>query len=73
MLLSGSFSLSALQEQGMTLKKAQRRIMDILNTLGLSNTVMRLIERRSHQDKILFWVLVAVTLILFWGIWRLFH
>lgn len=57
----------------MTLKKAQRRIMDVLNTLGLSNTVMRLIERRSHQDKILFWVLVAVTLILFWGIWRFFH
>ncbi|CAH8464039.1 unnamed protein product [Schistosoma intercalatum] len=72
-LISGSFSLSALQEQGMTLKKAQRRIMDVLNTLGLSNTVMRLIERRSHQDKILFWVLVAVTLILFWGIWRFFH
>ncbi|TNN11850.1 Serine/threonine-protein kinase Nek10 isoform 1 [Schistosoma japonicum] len=51
MLVSGSFSLSALQEQGMTLKSAQRRIMDVLNTLGLSNTVMRLIERRSHQDK----------------------
>ncbi|KAH8851782.1 Golgi SNAP receptor complex member 2 [Schistosoma japonicum] len=73
MLVSGSFSLSALQEQGMTLKSAQRRIMDVLNTLGLSNTVMRLIERRSHQDKVLFWVLVVVTLVLFWGIWRFFH
>nr|CAH8832034.1 unnamed protein product [Trichobilharzia regenti] len=73
MLTSGSFSLSALKEQGMTLKKAQRRVMDVLNTLGLSNTVMRLIERRSHQDRILFWVLVVATLILFWGIWRFFH
>ncbi|CAH8459554.1 unnamed protein product [Heterobilharzia americana] len=73
MLASGAFSLSALREQGMTLKKAQRRVMDVLNTLGLSNTVMRLIERRTHQDKILFWVLIVATLILFFGIWRFFH
>ncbi len=28
-------------------------MLDISNTLGLSNTVMRMIESRSRQDKII--------------------
>ena len=28
---------------------AHRRMLDVINTLGLSNTVMRLIEKRSTQ------------------------
>lgn len=31
----------------------QKRILDIANMLGLSNTVMRLIEKRAFQDKYL--------------------
>ncbi|CAL8096347.1 unnamed protein product [Calicophoron daubneyi] len=73
MLASGSASLAALKEQGMTMKGAHRRVLDLLNTLGLSNTVMRLIERRTHQDKVIFWLLVVVTLLSMWGIWRFFH
>ncbi|KAF7256614.1 hypothetical protein EG68_09492 [Paragonimus skrjabini miyazakii] len=73
MLASGSASLVALKEQGMTLKSAHRRVLDLLNTLGLSNTVMRLIERRTHQDKVLFWLLAGVSLFLMWLIWRYLH
>uniref|UniRef100_A0A1B6DPV0 Golgi SNAP receptor complex member 2 n=2 Tax=Clastoptera arizonana TaxID=38151 RepID=A0A1B6DPV0_9HEMI len=51
MLLSGSGILENLRDQRNTLKGAHRRIMDIANTLGLSNTTMRLIERRAYQDK----------------------
>ncbi|CAH8448378.1 unnamed protein product [Dicrocoelium dendriticum] len=69
-LMSGAASLASLKEQGLTLKGAQRRVLDLINTLGLSNTVMRLIERRTHQDKILFWLLAAVTLFLMYVIWR---
>ncbi|KAI2583632.1 golgi SNAP receptor complex member 2, partial [Homo sapiens] len=29
----------------------QKKILDIANMLGLSNTVMRLIEKRAFQDK----------------------
>ena len=28
---------------------AQRKVLDIMNTLGLSNTVMRLTEKRTEQ------------------------
>ena len=38
------------------IKGFQRRIMDITNTLNLSSTVLRLIERRSEGDK---WVLIG--------------
>ena len=34
-----------------------------MNTLGLSNTVMRLVEKRSAQDKWIFAGGVAVTLL----------
>ncbi|KAM3183235.1 hypothetical protein ACTXT7_010740 [Hymenolepis weldensis] len=63
MLLGGSASLEALKYQGSTLKNSHRRLMDLANTLGLSNAVMRLIQRRSYQDKVLFYALAVGTLI----------
>ncbi|PSN40671.1 Golgi SNAP receptor complex member 2 [Blattella germanica] len=50
-LQSGAGILENLRDQRMTLKGAHRRLYDIANTLGLSNTTMRLIERRAYQDK----------------------
>ncbi|XP_074571890.1 membrin-11-like [Curcuma longa] len=38
-------------EQRDRLKRAQRKALDILNTVGLSNTVLKLIERRHRIDK----------------------
>ncbi|XP_067014476.2 Golgi SNAP receptor complex member 2 isoform X2 [Anabrus simplex] len=51
MIRSGSGILENLRDQRSTLKGAHRRLFDIANTLGLSNTTMRLIERRAYQDK----------------------
>ncbi|XP_069701979.1 probable Golgi SNAP receptor complex member 2 [Periplaneta americana] len=51
MLQSGAGILENLRDQRMTIKGAHRRLYDIANTLGLSNTTMRLIERRAYQDK----------------------
>jgi Golgi SNAP receptor complex protein 2 len=39
-------------------------VLDISNTLGLSNTVMRMIEGRSRQDKVILVVGMAVTCII---------
>nr|CAD7423973.1 unnamed protein product [Timema monikensis] len=50
-LQSGAGILENLRDQRSTLKGAHRRLYDIANTLGLSNTTMRLIERRAYQDK----------------------
>uniref|UniRef100_A0A6I8P9F2 Golgi SNAP receptor complex member 2 n=1 Tax=Ornithorhynchus anatinus TaxID=9258 RepID=A0A6I8P9F2_ORNAN len=37
--------------QTFTTNGTQKKILDIANMLGLSNTVMRLIEKRAFQDK----------------------
>lgn len=62
MLHTGSNALESLRSQRMTLKGAQRRIMDMANTLGLSNHTMRLIERRAKQDKVILLAGVFITL-----------
>jgi Golgi SNAP receptor complex protein 2 len=51
MLTSGSNILENMRSQRSTLKSTHRRMMDIANTLGLSNTTMRLIEKRALEDK----------------------
>lgn len=62
----GTTVLQGLREQGSTLKGAHKRVLDLANTLGLSNTIMRMVERRSTQDKyILFAGMVLVLLCLY--------
>lgn len=56
MLYTGSNVLDNLRTQRDTLKSTRTRILDIGNTLGLSNHTMMLIERRIKQDK---WVMIG--------------
>ncbi|CAL4242790.1 unnamed protein product, partial [Meganyctiphanes norvegica] len=66
MLDQGYNMLSGLRDQGSTLKGAHKRVLDLANTLGLSNTVMRMIERRSVQDKyILCGGMILILIILY--------
>lgn len=50
LLQNGSEILDNLRTQRITLKGAHKKLIDIANTLGLSNTTMRLIEQRTKQD-----------------------
>uniref|UniRef100_A0A0A9YXC4 Golgi SNAP receptor complex member 2 n=1 Tax=Lygus hesperus TaxID=30085 RepID=A0A0A9YXC4_LYGHE len=61
LLMSGSSILENMRDQRNTLKGARRRMMDIANTLGLSNSTMRFIERRAVQDKYILVAGMAVT------------
>lgn len=63
MLRSGSSILENMREQRNTLKGAHRRMIDIANTLGLSNTTMRLIERRASEDKYILFGGMFITLV----------
>ncbi|CAA2969970.1 membrin-11-like [Olea europaea subsp. europaea] len=66
---TGVAILSKYSEQRDHLKRAQRKALDVLNTLGLSNSVMRLIEKRNHVDwwiKYAGMVLTIIVLIVFW-------
>ncbi|XP_064488684.1 Golgi SNAP receptor complex member 2-like [Ornithodoros turicata] len=62
----GGNVLTNLKEQRGTLKGAHRKMLDVVNTLGMSNTVMRLIEKRTYQDKfILFGGMLVTCVIMF--------
>jgi len=66
----GNSILSSLRDQHGTLKSARKKVLDVINTLGLTNTVMRLIEKRGSQDKVIFWVGVVITcLIMYLTVW----
>lgn len=64
MLLSGTNILENMREQRNTLKGAHRRMMDIGNTLGLSNTTMRLIEKRAFEDKYILFGGIFITVVI---------
>ncbi|KAL1209908.1 Membrin-11 [Cardamine amara subsp. amara] len=63
---SGVAILSKYAEQRDRLKSAQRKALDVLNTVGLSNSVLRLIERRNRVDT---WIkyagMIATVVVLF--------
>lgn len=71
LLQSGSNILDSLRSQRITLKGAHRRLIDIGNNLGLSNTTMRLIEQRTKQDGfilvggMLFTIIVIILVIIY--------
>ena len=70
LLGSGSSILTNLKEQRMTLKGAHKKILDIANTLGMSNTVMRFIERRTSQDRYILFAGMIVTCIIMFLVWK---
>lgn len=66
----GAEILKGLQDQRDVLKGAKRKILDVANTLGMSDTVIRLIERRSVGDKyILVGGMLSTCLFMFLVIW----
>lgn len=62
MLVQGANTLENLRNQRETMKGARKRILDLANTLGLSTHVMKMIEKRASQDKVILIGGVIVTL-----------
>ncbi|KAI8887687.1 V-snare-domain-containing protein [Backusella circina FSU 941] len=58
--------LENLTDQHGILKKTQKKILDTANHLGLSQNVIRYIERRSAQDKWIFYGGIVVTVFIMW-------
>ncbi|KAE9596329.1 hypothetical protein Lal_00048675 [Lupinus albus] len=56
----GEAILSTIHGQRERLKSAQRKALDVLNTVGISNSVLRLIERRNRVDQ---WIKYAGMLL----------
>jgi len=66
MLYTGSTTLDQLKNQRGSLKGIRKRMLDIGNTLGLSSTVMRMIDKRGTQDKwIVYGGMILTCIIMF--------
>lgn len=59
-LETGTNTLMQLQHQREQLRTFERRFLDIGSNLGMSSTVMRLIKRRSHTDKLILYGLMII-------------
>ncbi|KAJ4952233.1 hypothetical protein NE237_029065 [Protea cynaroides] len=67
---TGVAILSKYAEQRDTLKRAQRKALDILNTVGLSNSVLKLIEKRNRIDRRIKYTGMVLTVIVVYAFWR---
>eukprot|EP00871_Galdieria_phlegrea_P001678 jgi/Galph1/2510/GphlegSOOS_G1158.1 len=68
---TGQATLQALLSQRSRLKDARKKALDVANTLGISGSVIRMIERRERLDAYLVYggvvaVLLIVFLFYFW-------
>ena len=73
MVLEEAFNTGAaiLENMGATrerLKAAQRKAFDVLNTLGLSDSILKMADRRQRIDKALVYGGMAFIVLLFVGL-----
>ncbi|XP_050371016.1 membrin-11 [Argentina anserina] len=66
----GEAILSKYAGQREHIKRAQRKALDILNTVGLSNSVLKLIERRHHVDRWIKYAGMILTVVIVFFFWR---
>ena len=59
-------ALAALGEQRSSLKGVERKVLDGATKLGLSGSVLRMIERRHFWDKVLVYSGMLLTIVLIW-------
>lgn len=68
----GETILSSIHGQRERLKSAHRKALDVLNTTGISNRVLRLIERRNRVDQWIKYAGMILTIIFLFAfvLWR---
>ncbi|OIW02834.1 hypothetical protein TanjilG_29610 [Lupinus angustifolius] len=68
----GEAILSTIHGQRDRLKSAHRKALDVLNTVGISNSVLRLIERRNRVDQWIKYAGMLLTIIFVFAfvLWR---
>ncbi|CAI6007106.1 unnamed protein product [Closterium sp. NIES-65] len=69
-LAQGIATLSHMAQQREVLKSAQRRALDMLNYVGLSDAVLKKINRRQLVDRAISYGGMLLTLIVIFIVWR---
>jgi Golgi SNAP receptor complex protein 2 len=69
LLAHGASVLGALGEQKERLKGAQHKMLDLLNSIGVSASLLRVIDRRQRMDAMLVYGGMLFTVVLLLIIW----
>ena len=70
LLESAGTSLTELTSQREMLKGTQRKVLDMLTTLGVSSSTIRIIERRNVVDKMIVYGGMLITALLLYLVHR---
>jgi len=70
LLAQGSAVLGSLRSQHMNIRGFRRKLLDTMQTLGLSGTTIRMIEKRLEEDWLIFLVLCVLSLIFMYAFYR---
>jgi len=69
MLMSGQAQLNSLIDQKRRMRGVKRMVLNMGNTLGLSNNTMKMIEKRDENDMYLVFGGMFVTCIVIYVVW----
>jgi len=71
---TGTHILGSMAASRERLKSAQRKVLDVINSVGMGETLLRLIERRQRMDIWMTYggmvVVLLVVILLMWLFWR---
>lgn len=68
-IAQGQAVFENLKSDSMAFKRAKTKMLSIVNTLGLSNTLMRLIDKRGVQDKYLLYGMMIFSVVIMYSFW----
>jgi CHASE1-domain containing sensor protein len=68
----GLSTIADLRSQKNSIKSTHRRLMDATASLGVSQSLMRVIGRMSSQERVIFYSGILATLIVIIVLWRYF-
>eukprot|EP00808_Paulinella_micropora_P027120 g80825.t1 len=66
-------TLTNLKMQGETLKRAHQSILDVANRLGLSSSIIRMIERKDFTNRLLVYGGMLLTMLVIGATWYYFR
>lgn len=68
----GNLTLENMKSQRQTMKSAHRRLLDAANSTGISQSIIKVIQRKSSQDRVIFYGGVVVTFLVIYLCWKYF-
>ena len=68
----GMATISDLRSQKSTLKSSQKGLFETTSSLGISQSLMKIIGQRSNQERTIFYCGIFCTLLVIFVLWKFF-